>query len=87
MSVREVRGNACIELIPTLISSVTSALLPAQLVAEILISRGMLYSPSRTTLVVLVLMVCVVVLNSILYSSTSPYSGASQEMMMKNLLG
>ena len=52
---REVRGNACIELIPTLISSVTSALLPAQLVAEILISRGMLYSPSRTTLVVLVL--------------------------------
>ena len=71
--------------IPTWTSSVTSTLLPAQLVAEMLISRGMLYSPSRTTLVVVVLMVCVVVLTSILYSSTCPYSGASQEMMMEKL--
>ena len=31
--------------IPTWTSSVTSTLLPAQLMAEMLISRGMLYSP------------------------------------------
>ena len=42
-----------IDNIPALTSSVTIALLPTQLIAEILISRGMLYFPSRTTLVVL----------------------------------
>ena len=37
-----------IDNIPTLTSSVTTALLPTQLIVEILISRGMLYFPSRT---------------------------------------
>ena len=68
---------------PTKTSTVTSALMPAQLMAETLISRGMLYFPSRTTVVVLVVMDCVVVLVSILYSSTTSSSPDSQEMMMK----
>ena len=72
---------------PTKTSSVTSALVPAQLMAETLISRGMLYFPSRTTVVVLVVMDCVVVLVSILYSSTTSSSPDSQEMMMEKLSG
>ena len=56
--------------IPTITCSVTSALEPAQLMAESVICRGMLYSPSRTTVVVLVEMKWSVVLVSILYSST-----------------
>ena len=68
---------------PTKISSVTSALVPAQLMAETLISRGMLYTPSRTTVVLVVVMDCVVVLVSSLYSSTTSCSPDSQEMMME----
>ena len=70
---------------PTKTSSVTSALVPAQLMAETLISRGMLYFPSRATDVVLVVMDCVVVLISILYSSTTSSSFDSHEMMMEKL--
>ena len=36
--------------------TVTSVLVPAQLMAETLIFRGLLYFPSRTTVVVLVVM-------------------------------
>ena len=63
----------------------TSALLPAQLMAETLISRGTLYSHSRTTVVVVVEMLdCVVVFVCILYSSTTP-PDSSQEMVMEKL--
>jgi hypothetical protein len=49
--------------------------------AETLISRGMLYTPSRTTVVLVVVMDC------ILYSSTTSSSPDSQEMMMEKLSG
>jgi hypothetical protein len=51
--------------------------------AEREISRGMLYSPSRTTDVAVVVMVCEVVLTSIMYSVTGAVSGGSQEMVIE----
>ena len=73
--------------IPTISCSMTSVLEPAQLMAESVICRGMLYSPSRTTVVVLVEMKWSGVLVSILYSSTtSPdSSSSSQEIMMEKV--
>ena len=69
---------------PTETSLVTSGLEPAQLMAETLISRGMLYLATRATDLLVVMRYCGVVLVCILYSSTSP---DSQERVMEKVSG
>ena len=66
-------------------SWVTSGLEPAQLMAETLISRGMLYLASRATDLLVVVRYCGVVLVCILYSSTTSSSTDSQERVMEKV--
>ena len=70
---------------PTETSWVTSGLEPAQLMAETLISRGMLYLASRDTDLLVVVRYCGVVLVCILYSSTTSSSPDSQESVMEKV--
>ena len=72
---------------PTDTSWVTSGLEPAQLMAETLISRGMLYLASRATDLLVVVRYCGVVLVCILYSSTTSSSTGSQESVMEKVSG